>query len=1050
MSLKDPKSDARKRLKTCAVLVVGCTWALNVASAQVDVVANGTPVDLFTDFPPPTYPNFNFLNALNGGQITNSGPPPVIINLTNQQYGAFAQTNGTMTLNGVTVVASDPTYTVNPLLGPRGLAAEGPGAVLNATNFTINLSHTGTNVSENGTGLRAVNGGMLTANDGTVTMTGNWNHGIVASAGTVETNAAIVVNGGATPVSTGAYGAFAIGEQVSQYGPSTIVLGPGSSITNHHGVQGIGLYALNNPQGTSTIESYATVTTDGADRGYGALAQGGGHILLHGGSVTTTGAQSHGLYSFGPGSLIVADTAFGGVRTSGNTAHGARANGGVIELNGTTILTTGAGAHGIFAEQGGRVYPTGATDPAMALGDVTVISNGNVTASGELSHGIFANASTAGNAYVETRSAVLGGWVFNAAGAGAAGIQLNGLNGFGRVVAGSTVGALSDLAISGTTTGVGGTIQIENAGIVTGFVQFSGGDNNSILNDGTFDLRHFADTNGDGGRDTVRVAIADLGSGLNNSNSFINNGILALPAVTGATTLDSTGQYLPLANPNNAMALGGPLQGHLIGVTTFTNSGIIDLQSNPAAGDVLVITGARQAGTAGPGTFISNGGTLRLDTVLNQGGAATRSDTLVVDGTSVGPNGATQMAIRNAGGTGALTVGDGILVVQVLDPNRSATGAFSLAQPISAGAFDYFLFKDGVSPGSQGNWYLRNTLVPGPTPAPGELLPSPVPGATIPLYRPEVAVQSVVPTVARELIRLGLGTFNERQGDQLLLRGDRMGGAWGRVFGQKKREQFAQGARPDFDGNFGGFQAGADLFRLESTSGHRDHIGFYVAQAHVGGNIHGSVDGFDGAAAGRLELDAMSVGGYWTHLGPSNWYIDAVLQGTDLHGLPRSIRNFGTSISGGALAASIEGGYPIPLTSWLVFEPQAQGIWQRLSLDDTRDPISTIAFDRSDVFTGRAGALLQGTFGNFGAIWHPYLKGNVWWGSNGFDTVTFGTAANAIPTGRDGGTAVEGGGGVTAKLTRNVSIYADASYLTAVSEETRNAIKSNVGLRVTW
>ena len=207
-------------------------------------------------------------------------------------------------------------------------------------------------------------------------------------------------------------------------------------------------------------------------------------------------------------------------------------------------------------------------------------------------------------------------------------------------------------------------------------MQFTGG-NNSILNNGLFDLRHFADTNGDGVRDTLRVAIADLGDCPN--NSFTNNGTLRLPAVTGATTLDSTGQYLPLGNPNNAMALGGPLQGHLIGVTTFTNSGTIDLQSNPVAGDVLVITGARQAGVAGPGTFISNGGTLRLDTVLNQGGAATRSDTLVVDGTSVGPGGATNMAIRNAGGAGALTVGDGILVVQVLDPARSAAGAFSLA-----------------------------------------------------------------------------------------------------------------------------------------------------------------------------------------------------------------------------------------------------------------------------------------------------------------------------------------------------------------------------------
>ena len=58
------------------------------------------------------------------------------------------------------------------------------------------------------------------------------------------------------------------------------------------------------------------------------------------------------------------------------------------------------------------------------------------------------------------------------------------------------------------------------------------------------------------------------------------------------------------------------------------------------------------------------------------------------------------MAIRNAGGGGALTVGDGILVVQVLDPTSSAPGAFSLqGGSITAGAFDYFLFKGGALSG---------------------------------------------------------------------------------------------------------------------------------------------------------------------------------------------------------------------------------------------------------------------------------------------------------------------------------------------------------------
>ena len=231
---------------------------------------------------------------------------------------------------------------------------------------------------------------------------------------------------------------------------------------------------------------------------------------------------------------------------------------------------------------------------------------------------------------------VNGGWQAGVTGVGsstffalpAAGVILSSTGGTATLTNDGSIGALSDRAVAGDP-------QVINNGTITGFVQFTGGDN-SILNNGTFNLRHFADTNGDGVRDTLRVAIADLGAGPN--NSFTNNGTLALPAVTGATTLDSTGQYLPLGNPNNAMALGGPLQGHLIGVNTFTNSGIIDLQSNPAAGDVLVITGARQAGVAGPGTFIS-GGTLKLDTVLNEGGAATRSDTLVVDGTSVGAGG---------------------------------------------------------------------------------------------------------------------------------------------------------------------------------------------------------------------------------------------------------------------------------------------------------------------------------------------------------------------------------------------------------------------------
>jgi hypothetical protein len=171
-----------------------------------------------------------------------------------------------------------------------------------------------------------------------------------------------------------------------------------------------------------------------------------------------------------------------------------------------------------------------------------------------------------------------------------------------------SIGALSDRAIASPIPSffanrvspfpTSNNTSIVNNGTITGFVQLVGG-NNSVVNDGAFNLRHFAQTIDGGARDTVRVAVADLGTGP--GNSFANNGTLTLLNVTGATKLEDTGQYLPVANTSlgdnsNRMALGGPLQGQIIGAATFTNSGTIDLHDNLVPGDVLMITGGR----AGP------------------------------------------------------------------------------------------------------------------------------------------------------------------------------------------------------------------------------------------------------------------------------------------------------------------------------------------------------------------------------------------------------------------------------------------------------------------
>jgi Autotransporter beta-domain len=198
------------------------------------------------------------------------------------------------------------------------------------------------------------------------------------------------------------------------------------------------------------------------------------------------------------------------------------------------------------------------------------------------------------------------------------------------------------------------------------------------------------------------------------------------------------------------------------------------------------------------------------------------------------------------------------------------------------------------------------------------------------------------------------------------------------------------------------------------------------------------VTGFGNFSGNPNETDMIMRNG---NTGPFNWYIDAVLQWTYVEGNPMSVRGVSNNIRGRELAGSIEAGYPIALMAWLTFEPQIQGIWQRVSFDDTQDPFSTITFDRANVFTGRAGWVLRGSFGSIDARWQPYLKGNVWWGSNGFDTVRFDDVP--IQTGRNGTTTLEGGGGITGKLTRNVGVYADASYLGSIAGEQRITIKGN-------
>ncbi len=535
-------------------------------------------------------------------------------------------------------------------------------------------------------------------------------------------------------------------------------------------------------------------------------------------------------------------------------------------------------------------------------------------------------------------------------------------------------------------------------------------------------------------------------------------------------------------------------------MTTFTNSGTIDLQSNPVAGDVLVITGAGKAGVAGTGTFISNGGTLKLDTVLNEGGpVATHSDTLVVDGTSVGAGGATRMAIRNAGGTGALTVGDGILVVQVLDLSRSVPDAFTLAAGVEArgGAFDYRLFHGGVNGSNPSDWFLRSTFIVGPSvpigPSepilPTEPLPEPLPPGVFPIIGPEIATYGVVQPIARQLGMTTLGTLHERTGDTSLnaitgtpcpADGDTRDGifrkapvkaptdclnagwgpsVWGRVLGQQIDNRYRAFADPRASGQLLGFQSGIDLWRGEWMPGHRDAAGIYFAYANANVDVNGRVTNEAATnyvlrKTGSLNLDAWSGAAYWTHYGPGDWYLDAVAQATRYQGAA-STQFASLATTGFGFVSSLEAGYPVRLPMFgpgFVLEPQAQIVWQRVSFDDANDGLGMVALGTTSGASGRIGLRGRWTIvSDSGQVWQPYVRANLW--------RDFGARATAVYSGVDlvplleQANRLQLGGGLSVRMNANVSFYANADYQLSVGDTDggrRNGVRGAAGVRYTW
>lgn len=510
---------------------------------------------------------------------------------------------------------------------------------------------------------------------------------------------------------------------------------------------------------------------------------------------------------------------------------------------------------------------------------------------------------------------------------------------------------------------------------------------------------------------------------------------------------------------------------------TFSNnvSGVIRMNDG-ATGDTAIIGG----------NYVSNGGRLMVDTFL--GADASPTDRLVIQGNSVLGSGATSLLVANTTGGGALTTGNGIQVVQV--DGTSAAGAFVLGNRVAAGAYEYRLFQNGFGANAaDGDWYLRSTYT----------APAAAPVIQLPNYRDEVPVDMVVPALANRFGLAMLGTYHDRVGedhadpattvpakpiwckdsakgfrclpsaqqnaayaDAATGEGERHKAVWARVFGETGnvgyggKTDIARYNRfekhgPSYDFGLAGAQIGMDVYRKLHDNGSRDIAGLYVGA----GRIDSDVKAVFGGKAGSTSMDGYSAGAYWTRKGASGWYVDGVVQGTWYDRIrANSVLGESLKTNGWGFTASLESGYPVALGAGWAIEPQAQLIYQRISIDDGADRFGQVRYDDTNAVYGRVGARLtkNGSMddGRTITLWG---RANLWhtFGADAKTTFTSLAGTNPLTLNTDlGGSWAQFGLGASGQLTKSTSVFASADYNLGLGEAKGHGIAGRLGIKVVW
>ena len=948
---------------------------------------------------------------------------------------------GVLVLTGANTYAGGTTISAGTLqLGNGGTTGGILGDVIDNGTLAFNRSDTVTFA-----GVISGGGAVAQIGSGTTTLTAanTYTGGTTISAGTLVAGAIAALGSGALTVLPNAAG------------PTTL--------DNTTGVTSVANAVMLSPSANLTVAGSNALTLTGVISGVGSLTKTGASPLIlanddtySGGTTITAGTLQlgnggttggilgdvvdNGLLAFNRSDAVT----FAGVISGGGAV--AQIGSGVIILTGTSNYTGGTTISAGTLQLGNGGTAGGILGNVADNGTLAFNRSDTVTFAGVISGGGSVAQIGSGVTILTGASTYTGGTTI------AAGMLQLGNGG----TAGSFLGDVIDngtlafnrsdiVTFAGVISGRGSVAQIgSGVTILTADSPFTGGATVSAGTLAVGDAAHPSAALSGGGPITVTNG-GTLGGYGGVTGSVVNDGVIA----AGAATPGFAG------SPTGAFTVVGSL----------LNRGTVRLASGVSIGNVLEVRG----------NYVGAGGTMAINTFL--GGDGSPSDRLVINGGA--GTGATTIKVTNVGGPGAETTGNGILVVSAINGATTANGAFVLASgELRAGAFDYDLFHGGVNGDAPSDWFLRSDftvppvepippVVRPPEPIPPDPPVEPLPPGVYPIIGPELATYGVVQPLARQLGTTILGTLDDRVGDTY---GPDCGGVarppsafcgpsvWGRLIAASVDNRYRAFADPRANGSLTGIEFGVDLLRGSLIAGHSDRAGLYGAYGETDVGVDGLVTNPAATAyvlirTGSAHLDALSGGAYWTHVGPGGWYLDSVLQGTSYSG-SASTAFASLYTDGWGFLASFEGGSPfaVPqLGPGFVIEPQAQILWQEVHFGWRNDGLGDVSLGDTSGATGRIGLRGRWTLSTGGdQVWQPYVRANLWQDWSGQAYTAFGADNVGLSM---GATLLQLGGGVTAKLDANLSLFANADYEFAVGDtngDRRDSVRGALGLRFAW